>query len=78
MKQEKESLQHALDELEHIVEDLSKKNLDVETGLERFKKGVELVKQCRAQLEQSENEFKKLREELQASSSEDAGEDIPF
>lgn len=64
MPKEKESLQSALQQLEKIVEDLSKKDVDVEAGLEKFKEGVALIKVCRGQLQKAENEFKKLKNEL--------------
>ncbi len=72
----KEDLQGAIKELEHIVEELGKKDIDVETGLEKFREGVELVKYCRGVLAKSENEFKKLRAELEVADAKD--EDAPF
>jgi exodeoxyribonuclease VII small subunit len=60
----KENLQNALHQLEKIVEDLNKKDIDIETGLKKFKDGVELIKLCRNQLQKAENEFKKLKNEL--------------
>lgn len=64
MSEEKENLQSALQQLEKIVEDLSKKDVDVEAGLEKFKEGVDLIKICRGQLQKAENEFNKLKNEL--------------
>ncbi len=72
----KEDLQGAIKELERIVEDLGKKDIDVETGLEKFRDGVELVKYCRSVLAKSENEFKKLRAELEVADTKDT--DTPF
>ena len=53
-------LQTALRELEMITDHLSKKDVDVEAGLKKFKEGVDLIKFCRSQLQKAENEFKKL------------------
>lgn len=72
MAKEKENLQSALQQLEKLVEDLSRKDVDVEQGLEKFKAGVILIKFCRGQLEKAENEFKQLKSELEVG---DSGED---
>ena len=85
----KENLQSALQQLEKIVEDLSKKDVDVEAGLEKFREGVALIKLCRGQLQKAENEFKKLKSELEVEDDKDEAEeseedepdnvkDIPF
>lgn len=65
MTQEEKSLQSALKQLEEIVGDLSGKDVDVEAGLEKFKEGVSLIKFCRGQLQKAENEFEKLKGELE-------------
>lgn len=65
MPKEKENLKDALQKLEKIVEDLSNKDVDVEIGLAKFKDGVALIKFCREQLKTAENEFKKLKNELE-------------
>ncbi|MCM8815466.1 MAG: exodeoxyribonuclease VII small subunit [Candidatus Omnitrophica bacterium] len=62
---EKEKLKTALQRLEKIVEDLNKKDIDIEQGLERFREGVELIKFCRSQLQKAENEFIQLKQELE-------------
>ena len=80
----KDDLKNALCELEKIVEDLGKKDVDVEEGLTKFKEGVELIQFCRSQLKKSENEFKKLKSELDNDAeatnirSEKSSEDLPF
>lgn len=75
MPNEKENLQSALQQLEKIVEDLSKKDVNVEAGLEKFKEGVALIKICRGQLQKAENEFKKLKSELDIKENEEVEED---
>lgn len=62
---QKQNLQEALKRLEQLVKDLEQKDVDVEAGLEKFKEGVGLVKLCQSQLRQAENEFKKLKAELE-------------
>jgi len=64
MSKEKENLQSALQQLEKIVEDLNKKDVNVEVSLKKFKQGVDLIKICRMQLQKAENEFNKLKSEL--------------
>lgn len=75
MPKEKENLQSALQQLEKIVEDLSKKDVDVEAGLEKFKEGVALIKVCRGQLQKAENEFKKLKNELDIEGDEETDDE---
>ena len=66
MKEHKEiDLKSAFDRLQKIVADLGKKDVDIDAGLEKFREGVGLIKYCRELLKKSENEFKKLREELE-------------
>lgn len=66
----KENVQEALKKLEKIVSDLSAKDVNVDEGLEKFREGAELIKFCRAELKKSENEFKKLKDELNAEEEE--------
>jgi exodeoxyribonuclease VII small subunit len=65
MVQQKQNLQEALKKLEQLVKELEQKDVDVEVGLMKFKEGVGLVKLCQSQLKEAENEFKKLKEELE-------------
>jgi len=67
----KENVQEALKKLEKIVSDLSVKDVNVDEGLEKFREGAELIKFCRAELKKSENEFKKLKDELDVEQEED-------
>ncbi len=65
MAKEKENLESAFKQLEKIIDELNKGNLDIEESLEKFKKGVALIKACREQLKKAENEFLKLKKELE-------------
>lgn len=64
MRQQKEDLQNAFKGLEKIVEELNTRDIDVDTALQKFKEGVELIEFCRSQLKKAENEFKELKERL--------------
>lgn len=64
-KQQKITLKQALENLEKIVEELSNKDLDIEKGMEEFKKGVELIQFCREQLKSAENQFQELKGKLE-------------
>jgi len=70
MVQQKQNLQEALKKLEQLVKELEQKDVDVEAGLAKFKEGVGLVKLCQSQLRQAENEFKKLKAELEGEDEE--------
>jgi len=74
MPNDKNNLQSALKQLEAIVDDLSNKDVDVESGLTKFKAGVDLIKFCRGQLKQAENEFQKLKTELEVENNAEAEE----
>ncbi len=69
MANEKNKLESSLKQLEAIVEDLSNNEVDVQSGLEKFKTGVDLIKFCRSQLKEAENEFIKLKVELEEEES---------
>ena len=75
MVEKSKNLKMAIDRLEEITADLGKGNIDIETGLEKFREGVTLVKFCRSELKKAENEFEKLKAELEkeGSGSEDEG-----
>ena len=68
MAQQKQNLQEALKELEQLVKELEQKDVDVDVGLAKFKEGVGLVKFCQKELGQAENEFKKLKKEIEEES----------
>jgi len=63
-EKEGEKLTSALQRLEKIVEDLGTKEIDVDTGIEKFREGVEIIKYCRGRLQKAENEFNELKKEL--------------
>jgi exodeoxyribonuclease VII small subunit len=69
MAQQKQTLQHSLQKLEQLVKDLEQKDVDVEAGLSKFKEGVGLVKFCQSKLKEAENEFTKLKADLEDEES---------
>lgn len=71
MGKDKKDLKSSLERLEKIAAELSRNDVDVEKGLEKFKEGVALIKSCRSQLKQAENEFIKLKEELEVEETEE-------
>ena len=64
MAKESQDLKEVLARLEQIVEELNTKDVDVEQGLKKFQEGAALVKVAREKLKKAENEFTKLRAEL--------------
>jgi exodeoxyribonuclease VII small subunit len=68
MVQQKRNVQEALQKLEQLVQELEQKDVDVEAGLQKFREGVDLVKFCQKELGQAENEFKKIKQELEQDS----------
>ena len=52
--------------------------IDIEVGLEKVKEGAKLVKDCKARLSEIENEFEKVRKEVEKDKDEVNLEDVPF
>lgn len=76
MAEEEKKLQSVLKQLEKVVEDLSGKDVDVEAGLEKFKEGVSLIKFCREKLQKAENEFEKIKSELEVEENGEEKDDF--
>lgn len=55
--------EEAIEELEGIVEDLEDGELPLEDAMERFERGLGLVKTCRSKLEQAELKVEELLED---------------
>ena len=69
---EKVKLEEAIKKLEKIVGELNSDQIDVENGLAKFREGVELIKFCRGELGKAENEFQKLKSELEPEPNEES------
>lgn len=70
----KPKFEDALSELEEIVQELEDGEIDLETALQRYERGVALVRLCYEKLQEAEKRI------LQLSGQTDAGEPIlkPF
>ncbi|OHB18102.1 MAG: hypothetical protein A2913_01385 [Parcubacteria group bacterium RIFCSPLOWO2_01_FULL_40_65] len=71
----KESLRK-LNEIADWFED--QKEIDIEAGLQLVKEGTRLVKDCKARLSEIENEFEKVRKEVEKDESAAGLKEAPF
>lgn len=53
----------AVKEIEEINNWFQNEDIDLSLGLEKFKKGLELIKKCKSRLKQVENEFTEIKKE---------------
>ncbi len=67
----------SLSELEQINEWFQKDDIDLDIGLSKFKRGLELIKQCRTRLKEVENEFREVRSQYKEPADEDLAGDSP-
>jgi len=51
----------AFEELEKISQWFQSDNIDIDEGLEKYKRGLELIKQCQQKLKEVENKFIELK-----------------
>jgi exodeoxyribonuclease VII small subunit len=58
------SFEHAMEELEQLVEKMESGELPLEASLDAYKRGSELVKYCAAQLERVEKQVKVLEGDM--------------
>ncbi len=64
--EEKPKLKDSLKKLQEIVDWFdAQEEADVETGLEKVKEGAVLIKESRKQLKRLENEFEKVKQDLE-------------
>lgn len=63
----------AVSEIEEINQWFQNEDIDLDVGLEKFKKGLDLIKKCRTRLKQVENEFVDIKNEYDIS-EKDVGE----
>ena len=57
-------LKKLFEELDELSEWFSRDDIDIDEALEKFKKGMELVKISKEHLKEAENQFKRIRKEL--------------
>jgi exodeoxyribonuclease VII small subunit len=63
----------AVDELNNILEDLQSEEIDVDEVSEKVKRAVELIKLCRAKIEGTELEVRKIVKEFEEESEKNNG-----
>lgn len=54
----------AIKELEEINHWFQNEEIDLDKGLAKFRRGLELIKKCRGRLKQVENEFTEIKKEF--------------
>lgn len=69
-KVEDMTFEEALAELEEIVQELEKNNIELEKALDQYQRGIELSKYCREQLKNAEKMVAKVVTE--------SGDEVPF
>ena len=70
------NLKESLKKLAEIVEWFEgREEIDVETGLKKVKGGAALVKACKGRLGEIENEFNKIRRDIEDDEEEEEEED---
>ncbi len=55
----------AYKEIEEINEWFQKEEIDLEEALEKYERGMELIKKCRERLEKSKNKFKEIKDKYE-------------
>lgn len=63
----KESFESNLINLEKIVSELESGQLSLEESLEKYKKGIDLVKKCNIIIENAEKEVQRLTEDIKTN-----------
>lgn len=63
----KENFESNLINLEKIVSELESGQLSLEESLEKYKKGIDLVKKCNTIIENAEKEVQRLTEDIKAN-----------
>ena len=63
----KESFESNLINLEKIVSELEAGQLSLEESLEKYKKGIDLVKKCNTIIENAEKEVQRLTEDIKTN-----------
>lgn len=65
-QKEAENLNESLKELSEMVTWFEhQQDIDVEAGLQKVKRGAELIRGCKKRLEEIENEFKTIQKEIE-------------
>ena len=60
---EKFNFTKAYQEIEEINKWFQQENLNLNEALEKYKRGMELIKKCKEQLKEAENKFEEIKKE---------------
>lgn len=64
MQKEKFEFEKSFKEIEEITSWFEGSNLDLQEGMKKFKRGMELVKQCQDELKKVENQMIEIEKEV--------------
>lgn len=67
-KTTKVNLKESLNKLQEITEWFKNDDLDLDEGLTKLRKGVEIIKLCKSRVQEIENEFVDIKKELESDS----------
>lgn len=67
----------AIEELEQINHWFQNEDIDLDQGLAKFRRGLELIKKCRGRLKQVENEFVEIKKEFNTDEKKTSQSDEP-
>lgn len=73
----KPNFAEAFKELEGIVQWFETEEVDLEEGLKKFERGLELAGKCRARLSEVENKVEKIKEKFSAVDGPEGEDDQP-
>ena len=59
----------AVSEIEEINQWFQNEDVDLDEGLAKFRRGLELIKKCQTRLKQVENEFVEIKKEFRVDES---------
>lgn len=60
----------AINEIEEINQWFQSEDINLDEGLAKFRRGLELIKKCRTRLKQAENEFTEIKKEFDVNEKE--------
>ena len=87
MPEEKFNFTKAYQEVEGINDWFQKEDIDLDEALEKFQRGMDLIKKCKERLKDAENKFEEIKKKYSAEKENRGGEedseevdpkDIPF
>ena len=73
--EKEESFQQSFEELEKIVHEFEKGDLDLDESLGKFERGLELAENCKKRLQEVENRVIEIKKKFSSLTSEAAEEE---